>query len=533
MPAIDFDRIKDQGKNFADGFTPGQKAMTILGVIAVVIAGMTFSHWSSSTDYAPLYGNLSGADAAKVTDKLTSAGVKYKLTDGGATVMVPAGEVYKQRVALSADGLPSNNDGLALLDKEGITASEFVQRVDYQRAMQGELEKTINAIDGISATTVNLTIPPDQVFAGATADKPSAAVLVQPTGGTKIPSDTVQAIVHLVASSIPNLTPDTVTVADSSGNVLNAPGMDSSSSQGLEQQSAFDTTLSTSVSSFLAAALGPSHAQVHVQSELNFDQQKTTSITNTAPAGTNGKPLPQQQSNKSEKFTGGGGGTNGVLGVTQGVPGAANSGTQNYTKTDAQANNALDQVWKDVQQAPGKINRLSVAVLLDSTVVQPQAVADWTKQIQAAVGYNKARGDIVQVTTTTFSADSAKAAKAALKSGSAAAPNTMMDLVRHVVTLLIIALVLFFAWRAIKRAEANRVPLRVPLDLRELEAADTRALEASTVSASPRLSAAERQALAPAAPAELGMEGELTDLIEHQPDEVAQTLRSWLADRRT
>src|SRR4051812_42652887 len=349
MPAIDFDRIKDQGKNFADGFTPGQKAMTILGVIAVVIAGMTFSHWSSSTDYAPLYGNLTGADAAKVTEKLDSAGIKYKLTDGGATVMVPAGEVYKQRVALSADGLPSNNDGLALLDKEGITASEFVQRVDYQRTMQGELEKTINAIDGISATTVNLTIPPDQVFAGATADKPSAAVLVQPAGGTKVSSDTVQAIVHLVASSIPNLTPDTVTVADSSGNVLNAPGMDSSSGQGLEQQTAFDTSLSASVLAFLASALGPNHANVKVQSQLNFDKKQTTSLTNTAPQGTNGKALPEQQSKSAETYDGGAGGTNGVLGVTQGTPGAAAAGKSNYSKTSDQANNALDKVWSDVQ----------------------------------------------------------------------------------------------------------------------------------------------------------------------------------------
>ena len=269
--------------------------------------------------------------------------------------------------------------------------------------MQGELEKTIDAIDGISASTVNLTIPPDQVFAGATADKPSAAVLVQPAGGTKVSSDTVQAIVHLVASSIPNLTPDAVTVADSSGNVLNAPGMDSSGSQGLEQQSAFDTTLGASVTSFLASALGPNHAQVQVQSQLNFDQQQQTSITNTAPQGTGGKPLPQQQSTQSEQFTGGGGGSNGVLGVTQGVPGAAGGGTQNYTKNNNQVNNALDQVWTDVQQAPGKIDRLSVAVLLDSSVVKPADVADWTKQIQAAVGYDKARGDVVQVSTMAFS----------------------------------------------------------------------------------------------------------------------------------
>ena len=307
-------------------------------------------------------------------------------------MLVPSSEVYKQRVALSAEGLPSNSDGLALLDKEGITASEFVQRVDYQRAMQGELEKTINAIDGISATTVNLTIPPDQVFAGATADKPSAAVLVQPAGGTKVSSDTVQAIVHLVASSIPNLTPDDRHRRRLQRQRAERAGHGRSRAAGASSSRPPSTrTLGASVSSFLATALGPNHADVHVQSELNFDEQKTTSITNTAPQGTGGKPLPQQQSTQAEKFTGGGGGTNGVLGVTQGVPGAAGSGTQNYTKTNNQVNNALDQVWKDVQQAPGKIDRLSVAVLLDSSVVKPADVADWTKQIQAAVGYDKAR----------------------------------------------------------------------------------------------------------------------------------------------
>src|SRR5258706_9442227 len=183
MPAIDLDRIKDQRKRFVDGFTPGQKAMTILGVVAVVFAGMAFTKWASTTDYAPLYTNLSGADAGKVTQSLDSAGVKGKLADGGASVLVPANMVYKERVALSPQGLPSSSDGLALLDKEGITASEFVQRVDYQRAMQGELKKTIEAITGVSAATVNLTIPPDQVFAGAQADHPSAGVLVQPSGG--------------------------------------------------------------------------------------------------------------------------------------------------------------------------------------------------------------------------------------------------------------------------------------------------------------------------------------------------------------
>jgi len=219
-----------------------------------------------------------------------------------------------------------------------------------------------------------------------------------------------------------------------------------------------------------------------------------------------------------------------VLGVTQGVPGAAGgAGAQTYSKNTNQANNAIDQVVSKVQAAPGKINRLSVAVLLDSSAVKPADLANWTKQIQAAVGYNKARGDVVQVTTVAFSQAAQKAAKDQLKTATNSGQGQMLDLVRHVVTLLIVALVLFFAWRAIKKAEANRVPLRIPLDLRELEAADTRAIESA--GAAPRLSAIERQALQPAL--DSGMEGELSDLIEHQPDEVAQTLRSWLADRRT
>jgi flagellar M-ring protein FliF len=357
-------------------------------------------------------------------------------------------------------------------------------------------------------------------------------VLVQPTSGTTLSTDAVQAIVHLVASSVPNMTPDSVTVADSSGNVLNAPGMDLSSGQGLEQQTSFDTNLSTAVSTFLATALGPNHADVHVQSDMNFDQKKTTSVTNTAPSGTNGKPLPSQQNETSENFKGpASGGTNGVLGVTQPAPGAATgNGNETYSKTSNQNQNALDTVESEVQAAPGTINRLSVAVLLDSSVVKPADVASWTKQIEAAVGFNAKRGDVVQVTPVPFSKAAAKAAKQQLSAASGSGSGMMLDLVRNIVTLLIVALVLFFAWRAIKRAEANRVPLRVPLDLRELEAADTRALEA--VNSMPRLAESERRALAPAA-AESGLEGELTDLIEQQPDEVAQTLRSWLADRRT
>ena len=181
-----------------------------------------------------------------------------------------------------------------------------------------------------------------------------------------------------------------------------------------------------------------------------------------------------------------------MLGVTQSPAGTAGgNGNETYSKTSNQNTNALNVVESEVQAAPGTINRLSVAVLLDSSVVKPADVANWTKQIEAAVGYSAKRGDVVQVTPVPFSTAAQKAAKQQLSAAAGSGSNMMLDLARNIVTLLIVALVLFFAWRAIKKAEANRVPLRVPLDLRELEAADTRALESAN--AMPRLSDSERR----------------------------------------
>src|SRR5882757_2852595 len=244
MPVVDVDRLKQQGKRFVDGFTPGQKAMTILGVVAVVLAGMTFMKWASKPDYAPLYTGLSSQDAGAVTAALDAQHVKYQITGGGGTIMVPRAVVDKTRIDLSAKDIPAGGDSFALLDKQGITTDEFTRNIDYQRALQGELAKAIESIDSVSAATVTLTIPQQTVFVGASEDKATAAVLVK-TNGADLSGDAVNAIVHLVASSIPNMNPDDVTVADASGTVLHAPGMDTPAggSSQIAQTQTYEATL--------------------------------------------------------------------------------------------------------------------------------------------------------------------------------------------------------------------------------------------------------------------------------------------------
>src|SRR5688572_20311151 len=137
MAAFDLDRIRAHGKRFADGFTPGQKAITMLAVVGVVLASMWFMRWASSTEYVPLYTDLDPAAAGDVVNDLHARGTEYKIETGGRTVMVPRKDVYVLRVDLSAQGLPAGGgDSYALLDEGGITQDEFSKRVDYQRAVQ-------------------------------------------------------------------------------------------------------------------------------------------------------------------------------------------------------------------------------------------------------------------------------------------------------------------------------------------------------------------------------------------------------------
>lgn len=526
MPAIDVERLKAYGRHFADGFTPGQKAITILGVVGVVLAGMWFMRWAGATEYAALYTDLDSEDAGEVVDALESQGVDHRLEDGGRTVLVPRKDVYRIRVDLSAQGLPSGgSDSYALLDQGGITKDEFSKRVDYQRALQGELARTIEEIDSIRAADVKLTIPQDRVFVGGDEDRPTAAVLVD-TGTTTLPGETVQAIVHLVSSSVADMSPDDVTVADAQGNVLAAPGRagDLALGEQNEQRSRFEESLATSLKNLITTSLGPNRAAVTVSADLDFGETKTTTTRFEQP---NDIQVPVSETTKTETYTGPGSGAAGVLGP-DGTPLATGDQPVDYSNTQAERDFALDRIEETRNEAPGAVERLSVSVLLDSEAVDAGDVQLWEDALAAAAGIDPARGDQLQVQRVAFDQEAREAAAEQLGAASAARSQTqLLDIVRTVVTLLIVGLVLFLAWRAIKRAEANRVPLRVPLDLRELEAGEL---------ALPAAAADAPHAVPPPRvlePSPIPAEAEVAALIESQPEEVAQTLRSWLADRRS
>src|SRR3954452_17827703 len=202
----------------------GQKIVIGLLLAGLVLGGFVFTRWITAPTMAPLFSNLASADASAIVEELNAEGVSYELADGGQTVMVAQDQVYNLRLTMSGKGLPAGNEsGYALLDQQGITTSEFQQQVSYQRALEGELANTLKALDGVHQAVVHIALPKDQVFA-TDEGKPTASVLLDLAPGTKLSGEQVQAVTHLVSSSIEKMDPTDVTVADSTGAVLSAAG---------------------------------------------------------------------------------------------------------------------------------------------------------------------------------------------------------------------------------------------------------------------------------------------------------------------
>lgn len=528
---VDLDRLRHHGERFVSGFTSGQKVVTVLGLVAMLFGALFVTRWSATEDYAPLYTGLESVDAAEVTQELDARGTSYRLEDGGRTILVARSNVYKTRLDLSAKGLPnSGGDSFAILDQRGITTNEFIQRVDYQRALQGELEKTIRALDAVRTANVTLTLPKDQIFK-TEKEALSAAVLIETRGGKSLSSQQVQTIVNLVASSVADLDPGQVTVSDSNGKLYAAPGKELSvaGGEGQEQTAAFEAELSRKIEDLVTAALGPGAVKAAVTVALNFDQSTQTRRTFTQP---NNIEVPLRQKTDTETYTGDGAATGGVLGP-DGTPVDGGTGTVEYERDQSEAEYALNSVEQIINQAPGGIEQLAVAVLLDEDAVAAADVAAWTNAIGAAVGIDQNRNDTLVVQRTPFDDTVAKAAEKELSArASAESRDFLMMLVRYVVTLLIVALVLFFSWRSLKRSQAFG-PVRVPLDMRELEAAGERHAGPALELASAAANALPEPAVSPFDQPASEVETQITELIERQPDEVALTLRSWLADRRS
>ncbi|CAM3441629.1 flagellar basal-body MS-ring/collar protein FliF [Nocardioides dubius] len=507
-------------------FTVGQKVVAVIGSLALLLAGFMVFRWASTPDYSPLYSNLTAEDASAVVDELETQGVKYQLADNGGTVMVPKDEVYATRISLSGQGIPTGGDtGYDILDGQDLTTSKFGEQTAFKRAMEGELAKTISAMDPVSDAVVHLALPEKEVFADEQAP-PTASVLLRTGPGETLSSDQVQAIVHLVASSIDNLKPEDVTITDASGKLLTTnDDASGAANTRAEQRDAFTAKMRNKIQATLDRVVGPNNATVEVTAELDFDEAQSETRTFTS-SGEDTPPL--SETNNTETYTGPGDatGTNGVVGPDGQMDdfGAAPGADSSYNKESTTRDNAVNQTVEKRVVAPGGVKSVNVGVMLDSRAAGALDTAELGRNISALAGLNRQRGDKLRVSTMPFDRSAEEAMDAELKAAEdAAAADKRNELIRDVGLVLFVALLVLFAWwqqrrRARARAEATSYVVE---QLREDAAARAAvpAVEPSTALLaleSTEQNEAER------------LHNELVDLVERQPEEVAALLRGWL-----
>jgi flagellar M-ring protein FliF len=404
---------------------PRAPLIVAVAVLVAVIAGLVL--WSRAPDYKVLYSNLSDRDGGAIITALQAANVPYKLSDGGGAILVPSEQVNEMRLRLASQGLPKNGSvGFELMDNQKFGISQFAEQVNYQRALEGELEQTIQSIASVKSARVHLAIPKPSVFVRE-REAPSASVLVNLYPGRVLDDGQVAAITHMVSSAVPNLPVRNVTVVDQDGNLLtqSATGVGLEPSQ-LKYVRQVEHDTQARIDAILAPLFGSGNARSQVSADLDFSKLEQTSEAYGPNANPQAAAIRSQQQNISTEMSqGGAGGVPGALtnqppqpasapiSAPAGASGAAGAVPVSDHR-DTTTNYELDKTVRHYQQAPGDIKRLSVAVIVNyqpkldakgHATMQPldaQKLAQVEQLVKDAMGYDAKRGDSVNVVNAAF-----------------------------------------------------------------------------------------------------------------------------------
>lgn len=399
-----------------------RQLFSLVLVAAAVAGGAAVFMWSQKPAFTPLFATLEARDATAVTDALRAANIPSQIDPASGAVSVPAAQVHEARLKLAAQGLPkSASQGYEMIQGEqGFGTSQFIESARYQHALETELARTIASLQTVAAARVHLAIPKPSAFtrSGGSA---SASVLVELRGGRTLDEDQVASIVHLVASSVPDLPAESVSVIDQSGRLLTRSGGDAAMAQTREQfdySRRVEREYTQRIEQLLAPMMGPGRVSAQVSAEHDF------AVTEEARETYN--PNPQAlRSEQSSETRNAGSGPRGVPGATSNqppssaaaVPLNATSGPGaevSAQSTQTTRNYEIDKTLSHTRQASGTLKRLSVAVLVDHlpvtddkgvvtmTALKPEQLAQVEALVKEAVGFNAQRGDTVSVQNAAF-----------------------------------------------------------------------------------------------------------------------------------
>jgi flagellar M-ring protein FliF len=362
---------------------------------------------------ALLYSNLDLKEAGSITQALDQSGVKYEVKGDGSTIMVARDQVASTRLMLSSKGLPTAGSvGYEIFDNtNALGQTDFVQQLNRQRALEGELGRTIQGLDGVTSVRVHLVLPKRQLFEEE-AEQPSASVNIH-IGGRELAPEQVRAIQNLVSGAVPNLKPDRVTVVDQHAKTLSG-GDQGLASEADSRKSEVETRIGKQVKSLVEGVVGAGKARVNVTADIQLSQVTVQQETYDPDGQVVRSESTTDENSKQNEPT-----ADGQVSVTSNIPGGAAPNASNNSSTsghqESTTNYEISRTTRTEVQAPGEVKRLSVAVAVDGvsapgkdgkpgpyTARSAQEMQQIEQLVRSAVGYNADRGDQVTVVNVRF-----------------------------------------------------------------------------------------------------------------------------------
>jgi len=480
----------------------GSARRALVLVVGIAAAGLIFavSQWAGAPTWVPAFVGLPLESVTQMTDKLDQSGVKYKLERGGADIMVAATDLAKARVALAKGGIPAvGRPGLELFDQPSWGMTDFTQRINYRRALEGELERTIGKMRSVESAQVHLVMHETDGFAAQT--RPTEASVVLKIKGEADP-EVVKGIAHLVASSVDGLTSDHVTIVNDAGRMLSEAEESTSlaglSSRQLAVQREIEEYLRAKAEKIVGQMVGTANLRVQVSARMSFDRvERTTASVD-----------PDKQVVAAEQ-------------KAQIVPGAQGGAGQNNTSTAYENTRSTESFVA----APGALKRLTVAVLVADQVnaadpkaaPTPRTAAELqqiTTMVRSAVGADSTRGDVVSVVSVPF----APVVVAPIEKPKTDIVNVMQTAQRPLLGILGLVLIIVVALLSLKTLKASAA-----------------AAGAHPTIALQRADGNPHQGLNTGPPMPVmmptnTMRDRVSSTIEQQPDVAARVVRAWLKD---
>ena len=416
----------------------GPRRLAIIGVgVVALLSILALSRWATKPDMVAAFSGVPLENVGKMTDALDAAGVAYQLERGGTDILVSTTDLARARVVLASAGLPAQGrPGMELFDQPSWGMTDFAQKINYRRALEGELERTISTMKGIERAQVHLAIKETQAFRRAGDTPAEASVVVKLRNGQRPEADVVRGISQLVASSIDNLEAQRVAVLDDGGRLLSrmldANDPASLSSAQLEQQRAVEDHLSEKASSMVNQIVGNGNATVSVAADLSFDQvERVSQVVD-----------PDKQALSTEQ----------KAEITPGAEGGAGS-------TNVASSFDNSRTVETIKSATGVVKRLTVSVLVkdrvdakgvSTTRAQPE-LDQIAALVKNAVGFDSTRGDMVKVVSTAFEGATAVPAETTAEK----AMRTVQQFQRPALGLVGLALAMVIALMMMKTIKAQ------------------------------------------------------------------------------